>query len=164
MGAFAPGQTKTWQMYVWATPDVPLDCDTIGIGFINIVPGSPPDWIGGGGIYLIAGTTDIVTLANNIVAYNRDGVYLSSPGCCTLNQYRNCVYENRGIDSVLRNYVNITNYDTNISSNPVLDTALPWRIQSSSPCRNAGNPSYAPSTDIEGRQRDSSPDIGCYEY
>jgi hypothetical protein len=33
-------------MYVCATPEVPLDCDTIGIGFINIVPGSPSDGYG----------------------------------------------------------------------------------------------------------------------
>jgi len=121
-------------------------------------------WIGGGGVYVSGYTTDTVLLANNIIAYNRDGIYLNtSTFTPTLGLFKNCVYENRGTDSVLRNYVNITDYGTDFSSNPIMDT-LPWRIQSSSPCRDAGNPSYAPSDDIEGRQRDGNPDVGCYEY
>ena len=122
-------------------------------------------WIGGGGIYVSGYATDVITLANNIIATNRDGIYLDpSSWACTVDQYKNCVYGNLGTDSVLRNYVNITNYGTNISSNPLMDTGLPWRIQSSSPCRNTANPSYAPSDDVEGGQRVSTPDIGCYEY
>lgn len=28
VGPLAPGQTKTWQLYVWSTPDMPADYDT----------------------------------------------------------------------------------------------------------------------------------------
>ena len=28
VGLLAPGETKSWQIYVWSTPDVPAGCDT----------------------------------------------------------------------------------------------------------------------------------------
>lgn len=43
---FAPGQIKTWRMYVWATPSVPVDCNTMGICFVNTIPGLPSDGYG----------------------------------------------------------------------------------------------------------------------
>ena len=31
-----PGQTKTWQIYVWSTPDMPADVATAGLFFENV--------------------------------------------------------------------------------------------------------------------------------
>ena len=35
------GQTKTWLIYVWATPNVPDTCTTCGFHLANVVPGAP---------------------------------------------------------------------------------------------------------------------------
>jgi hypothetical protein len=39
-----------------------------------------------------------------------------------------------------------------------------YRLQSSSPAIGKANPAYAPSVDFSGKSRDSSPDIGAFEY
>ncbi|MBU1221874.1 hypothetical protein KKF34_12885 [Myxococcota bacterium] len=41
---------------------------------------------------------------------------------------------------------------------------LDFRPAESSPAIDSANPDEAPGYDIEGNQRDSQPDIGCYEY
>ncbi|MCP3684228.1 MAG: hypothetical protein GY861_16230 [bacterium] len=42
--------------------------------------------------------------------------------------------------------------------------ASSYRLKSDSPARNAGTSALASSTDFDGKQRDSSPDIGAFEY
>ena len=124
-------------------------------------------WKGGGGISEAASWDfDPINLANNIIAYNRDGIYKNAdyPWSWTLNQYKNCVYENRGTDNVLRNYVNLTSYGTNFSTNTMMSTSYPWRIITGSSCIDTADADYATEYDIEGQQRDSTPDVGCYEY
>ena len=131
----------------------------------NTASGSLIEWAGGGGIYVYGGTSDTVTLANNIVAYNKyDGIYRDLYANLTLSMFKNCVYENRNSSNVLTPYVNITNYGTNFTTDPKLSTTFPWRIQTGSSCINTADTNYAPTDDIEGRQRGSSPDVGCYEY
>ena len=38
-----PGQTKSWLLYVWATPSVPDDYTTCGFHLANVVPGKPSE-------------------------------------------------------------------------------------------------------------------------
>ena len=121
-------------------------------------------WFGGGGIYVTGNATDTVTLANNIVAYNKyDGIYRYQ-NYVTISMYKNCVYENRDINNALANYINITSYGTNFAADPKLSTPyFAWQIQIGSSCINTADTNYAPNSDIEGRPR-NTPDVGCYEY
>jgi hypothetical protein len=98
----------------------------------------------------------------SLVAHGAD--WMARPGTIKLNLYKNYLYEKRDNNNVLVNYVNITNYGTNISSNPLMNTGVPWRIQTSSPCRDAANPTYAPEDDIEGRPHNYTPNIGYCQY
>jgi parallel beta-helix repeat protein len=112
----------------------------------------------GGGIY-ISNCSPII--ANNIIAYNGTGIYQSSTG--TVPLYTNCVYNTT-------NYTHLSAGSTDIQSNPLFaDQANgDYHLTSTSPCRNAGNNSYAQSTwvDMDGESRiyNDQVDIGADEW
>jgi hypothetical protein len=62
--------------------------------------------------------------------------------------------------------IGTTGMDINaITSDPLfVNTPYDFHLQSSSPAINSGYTTFGSGYDIEGKQRDSSPDIGAYEY
>jgi hypothetical protein len=92
-----------------------------------------------------------VAITNSILYDNGDSDYLCA-GDCTLA------------------YSDVGDGDTtglgNISMDPLFVNAAggDYRIQSESPCRNAGTPAGAPPDDLEGTLRDAWPDMGAYEW
>ena len=51
-----------------------------------------------------------------------------------------------------------------VTADPLFVSASDLHLQSGSPVRDAGNATYAPATDRDGRGRVSTPDIGAYEF
>ena len=133
---------------------------------------------GHGTIYTSAGTT--LTMKNSSVYGNTyggsggAGLYTAGPA----NIYNSILYNNTAKDfndvgsSVTSTLINcdygVVNADTKtncITSNPLVTSNTDLRLQSTSPCINAGTTTNSPPIDdFNSVNRNTIPDIGCYEY
>jgi hypothetical protein len=131
-------------------------------------------WIGGIGF-----TADFNYVANNIVRDNTGsfGALYESSGVGTNNQYRNnCLYNNANTFNgtpVAIQAIEVTNgqYTGNFTADPqhvnyLANGTGDYHLQSTSPCRDAGINTNAPTTDYDGNARPlgTSYDIGPLEY
>lgn len=108
-------------------------------------------------------TAGVTTIANNIIARDSGGVMAIGPGASSVLSH-NCLYGNQGAD-----YTGIDAGPTDIHTDPQLaGGAVPWRLQVSSPCIDAGDDLVViPEVpDIEGYPRVSAAhvDIGASEF
>jgi hypothetical protein len=118
---------------------------------------------GGGGFWCYE---SVPTLKNNVIAFNSPGIYSGGPTAPKL--YCNCVYSNEGY-----NYSGLSAGPTDISLDPIFAslTAGDYHLLPGSPCVDAGDPTNAPITDLDGNPRPKDGngdgvakfDIGCYE-
>lgn len=128
-----------------------------------------------------SGVADVRVINNTIISNTADGVCVGGGTVLVRNNilYGNggagiCKYEpgatvtsdhnafwNNGWD-----YANVTPGTGDISADPLFVDAAggDYHLQADSPCIDAGTPTGAPSTDIEGTLRDAVPDIGAYEW
>jgi len=122
--------------------------------------------VGGGNFYFTSAGANNVHVHNNIVYDNQYGI--SEQGKTgTGNTYKNnLVFQNPKYNFRLLNGLSHTN---TISSNPMFagysrTAALPnYKLSTSSPALGRGIATYAPSTDIDGRARGASIDLGAYQ-
>ena len=98
-----------------------------------------------------------ILMANNIVAFNGNGIYTGYGPMVVLSH--NSVYGNA------INYRNLSAGPTDISADPQLACLElgEVHIQPGSPCIDAGDGSVAPADDIDGQPRTGAPDIGADE-
>jgi hypothetical protein len=120
--------------------------------------------LSGGGIFTTSasGTTEL-SIKNTIVWGNQENdIYLNGASTTA-----NVQYSDTGIIiNDENNPGNLTEGAGNISKDPVFinPAIFNYRLNSDSPCKDAGTSDGAPSEDIEGNARDSMIDMGCYEY
>lgn len=109
----------------------------------------------GGSGALFLNSPHQTAVVNNIVYSNSGGIMKQGD---PITVVRNCVYSN-GTD-----WSSGITHNTDINSTPDLGTL--YHLNSTSPCKNAADPSYVELFDIEGRSRPvgGAYDIGCYEY
>lgn len=124
--------------------------------------------VGGGDFHHTTGPADNVNVSNNIVYNNLYGI--SEQGATgTHNTYtNNLVYQNSIYNINLQN--GLTHSGT-FTADPefVYDPGTgggDYHLKSTSPAIDAGSPTYAPSTDLDGNTRPmgTGNDIGAYEY
>jgi hypothetical protein len=121
---------------------------------------------GCGGIRTFGGA---VSIMNCTVAYNTGGgIHRTGTGTLTIT---NTIAWENGDDlmSCTATYSCIQDGDAgtgNISGNPLFLNAAAgdYHLTFGSPCIDAGTPTGAPATDLDGIARDATPDIGAYEY
>jgi len=121
--------------------------------------------VGGGDFYFTSAGANNVHVHNNIVYDNKYGI--SEQGKTgTGNTYKNnLVFQNPTYNFQLRNGLTHT---STVSSNPLFagysrTAATPdFRLSASSPAIGRGIATYAPATDIDGRARGSSINVGAY--
>ena len=126
-------------------------------------------WHGSG--FNVSTTTDTV-VANNTVG--RTGTSTSPGSSIALNGTHTGVrIFNNVLDKVYGSTSGVSQYSNNcirsggggtalVTADPqFVDAAL--RIGATSPCRNRGTATGAPTTDIAGTPRDATPDLGAYE-
>jgi parallel beta-helix repeat protein len=134
--------------------------NTVFHNFIGIIVG------GGDFIHSTTRMADYVNVSNNIVIDNTVGA-VESGIVGTHNTYvNNLVYQN--------SRYNFGSYNPpvgTIAADPQFRNYQPdgsgdYRLKISSPAMDAGDPTYAPATDIEGikRPRGSGIDVGAYEF
>ncbi|HEY3268170.1 MAG TPA: right-handed parallel beta-helix repeat-containing protein [Armatimonadota bacterium] len=117
----------------------------------------------GAGLYAMAGS--VVTMVNNIVAYNVSGVYKESD--CTISLRGNCFFYNQSYD--YGNMASATGTNGNIRQDPQFADLASGdvHINVSSACRNAGDSTAvtAGQLDLDGQPRiqDGVVDIGADE-
>ncbi len=106
-------------------------------------------------LYIGLNNLDNITFRNNIITGSGSyGIYYNYITGGTFTEDHNCFYGNE------LNYYGHSLAASDITSNPLLTGYV---LGSSSPCIDAGTSTDA-TTDIIGRTRDASFDIGAYEY
>ncbi|HEY3268303.1 MAG TPA: right-handed parallel beta-helix repeat-containing protein [Armatimonadota bacterium] len=126
----------------------------------NTIVGNAATWPGAA-IHVLGSAT----IANNIVAFNTDGIALNQ-GASTLGH--NDVYGNVG--PAYPDAADPTGTNGNISADPLfINTSTGnYRLQAGSPCKDTGNDAFATpgETDVAGHPRVSGAhtDMGAYEY
>lgn len=150
-----------WGIHTWHNPrDLVITNNLVfanGEGGIIVGAGDSPG----------TGYADGFLVANNIVMYNRLGIYEYGETGLDNRYVQNLVYENSEADVILQNDLVA---EGTITADPLfvdwqLDGSGDYRLAAGSPAIDAGTPEGAPETDIDGvpRPQGEGFDIGPYE-
>ena len=149
--------------------------------YYNVIYGNGPTQTGRG--LSVAANSDGGTIYNNVFYDNNSGVTLEDD--CSLTNFKNNIcYDNRGYGIYGEVGASITNFDYNcfnandsadydgfveatndVTDNPLFVSATNFRLQSGSPCRNAGV-DLGLTQDFKGTKVPcgSNPDMGAFEF
>ena len=116
-------------------------------------------------------TYDVNISLNNTIIYGQSG-WLQSEISINKKQSNNlffvdmynCLYKADNLTNTTTNNDSIPNQDPLFVTIDISKNVFDFHLQSTSPCIGKGNNLIPTSIDIEGSQRASSIDIGCYKY